>query len=152
MIDLKTAIARFGADAKAKLSNPSAIGEPEDQLRAPLERLVADLAELCGFEREWVAAVGESSLSTLKTRPDYAITMRNVLVGFVEVKAPGKGADPRRYKGHDKEQWEKLQSIPNLLYTDGNSFSLWQNGDLVGSIVELDGDIETSGTKLAAPL
>ena len=97
-------------------------------------------------------AVGESSLSTLKTRPDYAITLRNVLVGFVEVKAPGKGADPRRYKGHDKEQWEKLQSLPNLLYTDGNSFSLWQNGELVGSIVELQGDIETSGAKLAAPL
>jgi hypothetical protein len=70
----------------------------------------------------------------------------------VEVKAPGKGADPRRYKGHDKEQWEKLQSLPNLLYTDGNAFSLWQNGELVGSIVELEGDVETSGAKLAAPI
>jgi hypothetical protein len=151
MLDLKTAISRFGADAKAKLSNPGATGEPEDQLRAPLEALFADLAELCGFKCEWVAAVGESSLSTLKTRPDYAITLHNVLVGFVEVKAPGKGADPRRYKGHDKEQWEKLQSVPNLLYTDGNSFSLWQNGELVGSIVKLEGDVETSGAKLAAP-
>ena len=152
MTDLKTAIARFGADAKAKLANPERTGEPEDQLRAPLEGLFADLAELCGFKREWLAAVGESSLSALKTRPDYAITLRNVLVGYVEVKAPGKGADPRRYKGHDKEQWEKLQSLPNLLYTDGNSFSLWQNGELVGSIVDLQGDIETSGAKLAAPL
>src|SRR5215467_11164904 len=151
MLDLKTAIARFGAETKAKLANPGATGEPEDQLRAPLEALFADLAELCGFRREWLAAVGESSLSALKTRPDYAITLRNVLVGFVEVKAPGKGADPRRYKGHDKEQWEKLQSLPNLLYTDGNAFSLWQNGELVGSIIELQGDIETSGTKLAAP-
>lgn len=151
MRDLKAAIARFGADAKAKLANPGATGEPEDQLRAPLEGLFADLAELCGFKREWLAAVGESSLSTLKTRPDYAITVRNVLVGFVEIKAPGKGADPRRYKGHDKEQWEKLQSLPNLLYTDGNSFSLWQNGELVGSIIELQGDIETSGANLAAP-
>lgn len=73
MLDLKTAIARFGADAKAKLSNPSATGEAEDQLRAPLEALFADLAELCGFKREWVAAVGESSLSTrlsLKTRAE----------------------------------------------------------------------------------
>jgi hypothetical protein len=152
MLDLKTAIARFGADAKAKLANPGASGEPEDQLRAPLEGLFADLAELCGFRREWLVAVGESSLSTLKTRPDYAITLRNVLVGYLEVKAPGKGADPRRYKGHDKEQWEKLQSLPNLLYTDGNSFSLWQNGELVGSIVELLGDVETSGAKLTAPL
>ncbi len=144
MLDLKTAIARFGAEVIAKLANPSASGEPEDQLRAPLEGLFADLTELCGFKREWLAAIGESSLSALKTRPDYAITLRNVLVGFVEVKAPGKGADPRRYKGHDKEQWEKLQSLPNLLYTDGNSFSLWQNGELVGSIVSLQGDVEMS--------
>jgi Type ISP C-terminal specificity domain/N-6 DNA Methylase len=152
MPDLKTAISQFGAEAKAKLANPGATGEPEDQLRAPLEKLFADLAELCGFKREWFTAVGETSLSTLKTRPDYAVTLRNVLVGFVEVKAPGKGSDPRRYKGHDKEQWERLQSLPNLLYTDGNSFSVWQNGELVGSIVELDGDVETAGGKLAAPL
>ncbi len=150
MPKLQDAIARYGASAKAKLANPGATGEPEDQLRAPLETLFADLAELCGRKREWLAAVGESSLSTLKTRPDYAITLRNVLVGFVEVKAPGKGADPRRYKGHDKEQWEKLQSLPNLLYTDGNSFCLWQDGELK-STVELEGDIETSGAKLAAP-
>ena len=151
MPDLKTAISAFGADAKAKLANPSATGEPEDQLRAPLERLFADLAEVCGLKRDWLQAVGESSLAQLKTRPDYAVTLRNVLVGYVEVKAPGKGADPRRYKGHDKQQWEKLQSLPNLLYTDGNAFSLWQNGELVGSIVELNGDIESSGAKLSAP-
>jgi hypothetical protein len=151
MPKLENIFSRFGADAKAKLANPAATGEPEDQLRAPLETLLADLAEVCGFKRESLTAVGESSLSSLKTRPDYAITLGKALVGFVEIKAPGKGADPRRYKGHDKEQWEKLQSLPNLLYTDGNSFSLWQNGELVGSVVELDGDIETSGAKLGAP-
>src|SRR3712207_8357356 len=37
-------------------------------------------------------------------------------------KAPGKGADPRRFKDrHDRQQWEKLQSLPNLIYTDGRS-------------------------------
>lgn len=151
MPDLKSAVARFGVEARAKLSNPGAVGEPEDQLRAPLEGLFADLAELCGLNRDWLTAVGETSLSTLKTRPDYAITLRNVLVGHVEVKAPGKGADPRRYKGHDKQQWEKLQSLPNLLYSDGNAFSLWQNGELVGTIVTLQGDVEKSGDKLTAP-
>ena len=140
MSNLKNAIARFGTNAKAKLANPGATGEPEDQLRAPLETLFADLAVLCGIKQKLVA-VGESSLSRLKTRPDYAITLGNLLVGFVEVKAPGKGADPRRYKGHDKEQWEKLQSLPNLLYTDGNSFSLWQNGKLVDPIVGLQRDV-----------
>jgi len=43
-----------------------------------------------------------------------------------------------------------LSSLPNLLYTDGNSFSLWQDGKLVGSVLTLRGDIETSGGKLAS--
>jgi len=151
MDDLKTIVSRFGAAAKSKLSNPAATGEPEDQLRAPLERLFEDLSLRCGFKADAFSAVGESALASLKTRPGYAITLNKVLVGYVEVKAPGKGADPRKFRGHDKEQWEKLRSLPNLLYTDGNSFSLWQNGELVGSIVELDGDIETTGSSLAAP-
>ncbi len=149
--DLAMAISRFGHDAQAKLTNPSATGEPEDQLRAPLETLFGDMVELCGFPRKDLTAVGESSISSLKTRPDYAIALRKVLVGFVEIKAPGKGADPRKYKGHDKEQWEKLQSLPNLLYTDGNAFSLWRSGELAAPIVHLKGDIESSGHSLSAP-
>lgn len=49
MPDLKTAIARFGADAKAKLSNP---GEPEDQvgieatLKMSLDALVRMVADM----------------------------------------------------------------------------------------------------------
>ncbi|HJT77053.1 MAG TPA: type ISP restriction/modification enzyme, partial [Gemmataceae bacterium] len=150
-LSLQTAVARYGSEAKAKLGNVAAAGEPEDQLRAPLERLVADLAELCGFPPGAVAAVGESALAALKTRPDYAITVRNALIGFLEIKAPGKGADPRRFRGHDKEQWEKLQPLPNLLYTDGNQFSLWRGGQPEGAIVTLDGDVETAGAALAAP-
>lgn len=56
-----SAIANFGIKAKAKLSNPAVKGEPEDQLRAPLEHLIVDLAEFCGFPRTAVNAVGESS-------------------------------------------------------------------------------------------
>ena len=42
-------------------------------------------------------------------------------------KAPGKGADPRKFKDvHDRAQWDKLHSLPNLMYTDGNAFSLWR--------------------------
>src|SRR2546423_1930049 len=111
-----SAISTFGADAKAKLANPAVKGEPEEQLRTPLERLIVDLAEFCGFPRSEVTAVGELSLRELKTRPDYAITVRKALVGFIEVKAPGKGADPRKFKDrHDKGQWEKLVSLPNLI-------------------------------------
>ncbi len=148
---LQAAIGHYGAEAKAKLHNAAASGEPEDQLRAPLEGLIDDLAELCGFPGKSVAAVGESSIADLKTRPDYAITLRNALVGFIEIKAPGKGADPRKFRGHDKEQWEKLQSLPNLLYTDGNQFGLYRSGQLEGAVVSLKGDVETSGSALDAP-
>jgi len=151
-LTLREAIAAFGSDAKTKLSNVAATGEPEDQLRAPLEHLVGNLAGLSGLPRSAVAAVGESSLADLKTRPDYAITVQNVLIGFIEVKAPGKGADPRKFKDrHDKQQWEKLQTLPNLIYTDGNEFSLWRSGAMVGSLVRLEGDVETSGAHLDAP-
>jgi hypothetical protein len=146
------AIATFGIAAKAKLTNPSVKGEPEDQLRAPLERLIVNLGEICGLPQNSITAIGESSLSELKTRPDYAITVHKALVGFIEVKAPGKGADPRKFKDrHDREQWEKLQSLPNLIYSDGNEFSLWRSGQIEGQVVHLAGDIQTAGAELDAP-
>ncbi|MGQ0685364.1 type ISP restriction/modification enzyme [Bradyrhizobium sp.] len=149
---IASAVSEFGASAKAKLSNIAISGAPEDQLRGPLEILLHDLAEIAGLPAKAVHLVGETTLVHLKTRPDYAVTVSNALVGFVEVKAPGKGADPRKFSDpHDKDQWDKLKSLPNLLYTDGNAFSLWRDGELVGKVVHLEGDVETSGSKLIAP-
>jgi hypothetical protein len=151
-LNLESAIATFGGKAKAKLSNPAAKGQPEDQIRAPFEYLLGQLAQLCKFSEGSVTAIGESSVSDLEIRPDYAVSVHNALVGFIELKAPGKGADPRKFKDpHDKAQWEKLSSLPNLIYTDGNAFSLWRDGELVGSILSMIGDVETSGNKLQAP-
>jgi hypothetical protein len=148
-----TAISDFGEAAKAKLKNAAARGAPEDQLRNPLESLLHDLAEIDDLPPKALHLVGETTLKHLKSRPDFAVTVHNALVGFIEVKAPGKGADPRKFEkdSHDSLQWEKLKSLPNLLYTDGNAFSLWRDGRLEGKIIPLDGDIETSGTKLKAP-
>jgi hypothetical protein len=144
-------ISEFGAAVKAKLAAAGATGEPEDQLRAPTEKLLADVAALCGFAKGDVTAVGESTVAALRTRPDYAVTVRDALTGFVEIKAPGKGADPRRFRdSHDKAQWGRLQSLPNLLYTDGNEFGLCRNGEVV-NLVRLIGDVATSGAALGAP-
>src|SRR5256885_1956118 len=149
---LADAVSRFGTSTKAKLSGTGASGAPEDQLRAPLESLIADLAQILVFKPGAIVAVGESTLSALKTRPDYAVNVHNALVGFIEVKAPGKGADPRKFKDqHDRDQWDKLKSLPNLIYTDGNSFSLWRDGKLEGGIVHLEGHVKSAGAKLAAP-
>lgn len=148
---IETAISKFAAQAHRKLTAIGAKGEPEDQIRAPLEQLVADVADLRGIGSKNVVMIGESSIADLKTRPDYAVQRHNALVGFLEVKAPGKGGDPRKFKDkHDKEQWAKLKSLPNLLYTDGNQFSLWRDGELVGKVVNLDGDISADGSSVAS--
>lgn len=149
---LDQAVARFGAALKAKLSGGFAPGAPEDQVRAPLETLLAELAAIALFRPGDVVAIGETTLAALHTRPDYAVTAGGALVGFIEVKAPGKGADPRRFRDpHDRAQWDKLKSLPNLLYTDANSFALWRSGNLAGEIVHLDGNVETAGAALRAP-
>lgn len=143
------AVGDFGAAAKAKLNEG---GQPEDQLRNPIEQLFAALSAECGHAAGAVTLIGEKSLTDLRTRPDFAVKLGKALIGFIEVKAPGKGADPRKWKkGHDKDQWDKLRALPNLIYTDGNALSLWRDGKLIGDIVQFDGDIEESGAKLAAP-
>lgn len=151
MAELAEIISEFGTSAKGKLANAAVTGAPEDQLRAPLETLVLQLAELAGHHKSAVRLVGETTLAHLSSRPDYAVSVRNALAGFIEVKAPGKGFDPRRFTDeHDKRQWHKLKTLPNLVYTDGNGFTLWQDGELKAS-VGLDGDIGKAGAKLAAP-
>jgi hypothetical protein len=149
---LAAIVSAFGAEAKAKLYNPAITGAPEDQLRAPLETLFHGLAALDDFAPGGLSLVGETTLSHLQTRPDYAVVVNKALVGFIEVKAPGKGCDPRKFVDpHDKGQWSKLKSLPNLVYTDGNGFSLWRDGELAAKIVLFEGDIESAGAKLKAP-
>jgi hypothetical protein len=150
--NLAAIVSAFGATAKRKLANKAVTGAPEDQLRKPLEDLIAGLADLCGQPKNSITPVGETPLAHLATRPDYSVTRKNELIGFVEIKAPGKGADPRHFTNeHDKKQWAKLKTLPNLIYTDGNNFSLWQNGEWQGRGVQLNGDVATSGAALAAP-
>lgn len=142
------AIATFGAAVKPRLAAP--IGEPEDQMRGPLENLLASVAGAVGVK---FAMMGEASLSDLKVRPDYACQVNGAISGYVEVKAPGKGADPTRFKAntHDGKQWAKLAALPNVIYTDGESWGLYRTGERVGDVVHLDGDIRSAGTKLCDP-
>lgn len=150
MKTLEDAVARFGADIRAKLNDPSATGESEDQLRSPLENLISDINALIGKAGEGINAIGEVRLPDLMTRPDYAVT-RDGLIGFIEVKAPGKGSDPTAFpaKSADRLQWDKLKSLPNILYTDGNGFTLWRDGKRVSSAY-MQGDVRTAGKALTA--
>ncbi|GGK62635.1 hypothetical protein Ppa06_21060 [Planomonospora parontospora subsp. parontospora] len=138
------AVARFGRSIAAKLDSG---GQPEDQLRAPLERLFHDMAEALGVS---VVMIGETSLASLGVRPDYAVNVAGARVGYVELKAPGRGVPtvwaPNK---HEKTQWEKLRLLPNVLYTDGALWAVFRNGELIGQIARLNGDIRKAGDKLA---
>jgi SAM-dependent methyltransferase len=124
-------------------------GEPEDHLRSPFERLLSDLWPDTGTSG--VVTAGEAHLADERVRPDYAVFVDDALVGFVEIKAPGKGADPSRFRDpHDRDQWDKLRRLPNVLYTDGQCFGLYRDGEPAGEIVALVGRVESAGQNLRA--
>ena len=69
-------------------------------------------------------------MSEHKVRPDIAIYVGGLICGYIELKAPGLGADAPKLKGdHNKKQWAKLKGLPNLIYTDGREWSLYRSGE-----------------------
>jgi hypothetical protein len=66
---LAEAISAFGAAAKAKLANSASTGQPEDQLRNPLETLFSDLSQILGQAPGTTVLVGETSLADLRRGP-----------------------------------------------------------------------------------
>ena len=120
-----TALTRF-AEAVHKKFSTHACGEPEDQLRAPFEQLIREVGEELGIED--IIPVGETLLANSMGRPDYAVTRGKLSCGYVELKAPGKGANASLYSGHDKRQWVRFSNLPNLLYSDGREFALYRTG------------------------
>ena len=79
------------------------------------------------------------------------IAVKGLLAGHVELKAPGKGANPEKLKGDDREQWERFKNLPNLIYTDGNDWALYRSGQLEGKMVRLSGDVSTAGPAAIGP-
>ena len=138
-------MSRFGEVVAERFATGG--GEPEDLLRGPFEDLVDSLAAAGG--NPGVVLAGEHHLADERVRPDYAVFVHGALTGFVEIKAPGKGVDPSRFRGHDRRQWERLSCLPNVLYTDGQSFALFRDGERVGPAVDLVGSIETAGRDLS---
>ncbi len=65
-----------------------------------------------------VTAHGQNQIRKLNARPDFAISVGGKVVGHIELKAPGKGVDPSKWpvSSRDREQWDKIKVLPNLLY------------------------------------
>ncbi len=136
-------LAAFAADLTGKFAT-SLHFNPEDQLKAPMLTLLKGTAAALGLTVEVLTEVQDRERSG---RPDIGIVAQSLLAGYVELKAPGKGADPVKFKAQDRAQWEKFRDLPNLIYTDGNQWALYRNGERVGRLIRLAGEVTTEGAK-----
>ena len=108
-------------------------GEPEAQLTNPIDRLFTDIASLKGLGQ--IHLVRETKLG--RTRPDFSMSSKHssglIHHGFIELKAPGTGADPSLWKGRNANQWMKMKTeAENIIITDGHEARLFLNGIQVG--------------------
>ena len=136
------AAVRAFADAVAQKSAPALSASAEDQLRGPFEILLAAMAAEFGLN---VTCTGEAALPNRLGRPDFAVASGGALAGYAGLKAPGTGAERRRFRGHDREQFKRFAAIPNILYGDGNEWALYRNGEHGGRLVKLSGNIVEKG-------
>jgi Type ISP C-terminal specificity domain/N-6 DNA Methylase len=118
-VSLEEILEKFG---EALRTAYGAIGashaQPEDQLKHPVVQLMQELGNVLGVE---IVATTEAVMVELKGRPDVAIAV------------------------DDAKQWKKFRNHPNLLYTDGNEWSLYRTGERQGKVVRLSGDATTEG-------
>ncbi len=115
--------------------------QPEAQLTGPVEDLLRHYPAV-DVRRE-VAMTGVG-------RPDLGVLVSGLLTGYVELKPPGKGANPTRFRDpHDKKQWEKFKSLPNVLYTDGQEWALYRDGERQGPLCRLASDVTADGSAAA---
>lgn len=141
---VEKALRQFAADL-TKTFKVSTTFNPEDQLKSPVRTLITALGQ--GLHRK-TQSVTEVQVQGLGGRPDVGVAINGLLTGYIELKAPGKGADPRRFKvAADRIQWEKFQNLPNLIYSDGNEWALFRSGQRVGKFIRLSGDVTEDGVK-----
>ncbi|AXG78666.1 type ISP restriction/modification enzyme [Streptomyces paludis] len=141
---LLDAVAEFGRMSKLKLSGG---GGDEASIRGPLEVLLQAVGE--HHQRPDVMWHDEFRIPGLGVRPDYAVRVGGDLTGYIELKRPGLPVDPDTFGKANREQWEKLRNLPNLLYSNGTEWRIFRDGRQLGETVRFTGTLKSAGTKLA---
>ena len=96
---------------------------------------VAELFRAIGLQSNLeVSSRTEVRVDDVQGRPDLGITIDRLLVGHVELKAPGIGARPETFRGRNGQQWKRFQQLPNLIYTDGGEWSLYRTGKRISRV------------------
>lgn len=137
-------VSRFGVETKQRLAG---VGEPEEALRMPIDHLMTAIGDLIGKE---TILDGETHLSEISSRPDFAVRVKGAVVGYLEVKQAGLSLDPASFTGHNKDQWNRLKDLPNLIYTNGTEWRLYRAEDEPALVAQLaGGPLDVAGAGLA---
>lgn len=132
---------RSFANAVRTKAQSNVSGYPEQVLTNPVDTLLTAVGNLIGTS---IVAKNETPVEEVGGRPDYGIEAGGLLVGHLELKAPGKGVATSTFRGRDRKQWNRFSALPNLVYTDGHAWALYRDGERIGPIVKL-GDISEDG-------
>ncbi|MBL3678905.1 hypothetical protein D3230_06295 [Leucobacter chromiireducens subsp. solipictus] len=85
-----------------------------------------------------------------RVRPDYGVSINRVMIGYIEVKAPGRSINPTEMTGHDLEQWTRQRDLPNLLYTNGTDWRYYRGGELIEQAILTPQSLVDVGANLEA--
>ena len=146
MLDAKISqlVADYGVEVKAKLAGA---GEPEEALRVPIEHLITAVGAFGGKK---TILDGEAHLTELSSRPDFAVRVKGAVVGYIEVKKAGLSLDPSTFSGHNRDQWNRLKDLPNLIYTNGSEWRLYRGEPQPALVAQLaGGPLDVAGAALA---
>ena len=127
-------VSTFGVETKARLAG---VGEPEEALRVPIDHLMTAIGALIGQKTE---LDGEAHLSDISSRPDFAVRVKGAVVGYLEVKQSGLSLAPSSFKFHNKDQWNRLKDLPNLIYTNGSEWRLYRGETEPVIVAQLGGE------------
>lgn len=101
----------------------------EETLTAPVRELIGAMSAAADFKPVVIAdkatvKFGDTSVGI----PDLSVYRGGLLLLVIELKAPGRGANPTQFGGREKDQWERYSQLPTVIYTDGNDWTLWRSG------------------------
>lgn len=84
-----SAVSALGAELKQKLAQPVVTGDPEEQLRTPLDTFLRAAAGALGFTD--VNVIGEVKMADISSRPDFAVTIGAKQVAAISGVCPRTG-------------------------------------------------------------